>query len=361
MSPETEDSPRSLAQGGVDRNDSETTPSGSEGEGFAPQEQTGASASVPEGFGWDGLTNSVPGLLLGKVGLVAVLAGWLVGYTSDPGTLRDTLDLSLTPLAVMVGFGLKHLYGAVKAIVNGLPLGAKERNFTLLKLLSFGGTIGAVLGVLAYSLVPDFDTEILWILDGIVAQRVLGGFILMWVALAFTLLVRLPLIAVFGRQLVDAMEAWQESPLWETIRKARRKDNRLVALLVVATVAWAIVKGSPPFEDAALLVTLLLAFAYEGFCAVAFGGTTYGKWRTRLRVVADDGSRLSRWRAFKRSFVLYAPLVAVGVLRLDAVLGMGIFVLALPIVVMYGLGSLHPYQRGFADLITGTQVVAKAA
>ena len=344
-----------------ERKDSNTIPSQSGGEDVAAHGEADTSAPVLEGFGWDGLTNSVPGLLLGKVGLVAVLAGWLVGYISDPGTLRSTLNLSLTPLAVMVGFGLKHLYGAVKAIVDGSPLDANDRHLTLLKLLSFGGTIGAVLGVLAYSLVPDFDAGILWIVDGVLAQRVLGGFVLMWVVLAFTLLFRLPLIAVFGHQLVDAMEAWKESPLWETIRKARRKDNRLVAFLVVANVAWAVVRGSSPFEDAALLVTLLVAFAYEGFCALAFGGITYGKRRTRLRVVADDGSRLSRWRAFKRSFVLYAPLLAVGVFRLDALFGAGVMVLALPIVVVYGLGSLHPYQRGFADLITGTQVVLKAS
>ena len=29
--------------------------------------------------------------------------------------------------------------------------------------------------------------------------------------------------------------------------------------------------------------------------------------------------------------------------------------------IIYRLGSLHPYQRGFADLKTGTQVVAKSS
>ena len=359
---ETDDDTRDFTHSdGDERKDSNTMPSQPRGEDAAVHGEADTSAPVLEGFGWDGLTNSVPGLLLGKVGLAAVLAGWLVGYISDPGTLRSTLNLSLIPLAVMVGFGLKHLYGAVKAIVDGSPLEENERHLTLLELLSFGGTIGAVLGVLAYSLVPDFDAEILWIVDGVLAQRVLGGIVLMWVVLAFTLLFRLPLIAVFGHQLADGMEAWKESPLWETIRKARRKDNRLVALLVVANVAWAVIRGASPFEDAALLVTLLLAFAYEGFCAVAFGGTTYGRWRTRLQIVGDDGSRLSRWRAFKRSFVLYAPLLALGVFRLDALFGMGVMAMALPIVVVYGLGNLHPYQRGFADLIMGTQVVAKTA
>lgn len=214
--------------------------------------------------------------------------------------------------------------------------------------------------MLAYSLMPKFDTGVLSLLGGEFVQRSLGGAALMWVVLAFTLVVRFPLIALGGQQLVDAMDAWKESAHWQAIRKARRKDNWVVALLVVANVVWAIVRGSPPFEDAALLVTLSMAFAYEAFCALVCGGTTYGKWRFGLRLAAEDDARSSRWRALKRSFVLYAPLLAVGALRLDSLLGTGAFTMALPIVVVYGLGSLHPYQRGFADLITGTQVVAKA-
>ena len=104
-------------------------------------------------------------LVLGKVRLAVVLAGWIVGYISDPDTLRNTLYLSMTPLAVMVGFGLKHLYSAVKATIAESSLGAKDSRLTLLKMLSFVGTIGAVLGVLAYSLIPEFDAESLRLRD----------------------------------------------------------------------------------------------------------------------------------------------------------------------------------------------------
>jgi len=129
MSPETEDSPHSLAQGnGGERHEGST------------------SAPEREGFGWDGLANSVPMLLLGKVGLVTVLTGWLVGYISDPETLRDTLFLSLTPMTVLVGFGLKHFYDVVKSLIGGMSLKAEDRPATLLSLCSFVGTIGAVFG-----------------------------------------------------------------------------------------------------------------------------------------------------------------------------------------------------------------------
>lgn len=88
MAPEV--SPRSLVQGGdSERKGSDTTPSESEGEGVAPNNEGGTSAPEREGFGWDGLANAVPMLLLGKAGLASVLAGWLVGYISDPDVLRN--------------------------------------------------------------------------------------------------------------------------------------------------------------------------------------------------------------------------------------------------------------------------------
>ena len=356
-----EDSHRGLGQGdGVERKDGNTMPSESEGEGVAPHNEAGTSAPEREGFGWDGLANSVPMLLLGKVGLATVLAGWLVGYISDPDILRDTLYLSLTPMAVLVGFGLKHFYDVVKALIGGMPLKAEDRPATLLSLFSFVGTIGAVFGVLAYSLIPEFNTEILSVLDGESVQRILGGGALMWVVLAFTLLVRFPLIALIGHQLVEAMEAWKESAHWETIRKARRKDNRVVALLVVIDLAIMMIRGQEPIPGFWWLEVSLVAFSYEAICALGFRGTTFGRWRVGLRLAAEDGSRLSRWRAFKRSFVLYVPLFVVGVLGLETLLGADVAVILFPALILYGLGYLHPYQRGFADLKTGTQVVAKA-
>ena len=343
-----------------ERKDSNTIPSQSGGEDVAAHGEADTSAPVLEGFGWDGLTNSVPMVVLGKVGLILVLAGWLVGYVNDPGIVRDTLYLSMTPLAVMVGFGLKHLYSRVKAVAAEVPLASRDRPLTFLKILLFVGTIGAVLGVLAYSLVPEFDADGLWGFGAGWPLRPLGGFVLMWVVLAFTLLIRFPILALTGERLVDAMEAWEESPQWETIRKARRKDNRVVALLFVVYVATMAIRGSPPFADAGLFWVFLVAFAYEAFCALVFRGTTWGKRRTGLRVVSDDGSSASRLRALARSLVLYLPLLVVGILRLDAFLGMGAAVTLFPLLVLYGLGSLHPYQRGFADLKTGTQVVPKA-
>ena len=200
-------------------------------------------------------------LVLGKVGLAVVLAGWIVGYISDPDTLRNTLYLSMTPLAVMVGFGLKHLYSAVKATIAESSLGAKDSRLTLLKLLSFVGTIGAVLGVLAYSLIPEFDAESLWGFGGGWAHRPLGGFVLMWVVLAFTLLIRFPILALTGDQLVEAINTWEESPHWKTIRKARRKDNGVAGLLFVAYIATMMIRESQPPADAALLGLLLVGFA----------------------------------------------------------------------------------------------------
>lgn len=343
MSPETEDNPHSLAQGnGGERNEART------------------SAPEREGFGWDGLANSVPMLLLGKVGLVTVLAGWLVGYISDPETLRDTLFLSLTPMTVLVGFGLKHFYDVVKALIGGMSLKAEDHPATLLSLFSFVGTIGAVFGVLAYSLIPGLDDRILSVLGGELARRPLGGVALVWVVLSFTLVVRFPLIALGGQQLVEAMDAWKESAHWETIRKARRKDNWVVALLVVGDLAIMLIRGQEPIPGSGLIEVALVAFLYEAICALGFRGTTYGKWRVGLRLAAEDGSSVSRWRAFKRSFVLYVPLFVVGLLGLEALLGAHVVVAFFPMLILYGLGYLHPYQRGFADLKTGTQVVAKA-
>jgi uncharacterized RDD family membrane protein YckC len=320
--------------------------------GHAPNNEGDSSTPKPEGFGWEGLANSVPVLLLGKVGMAIVLAGWVVGYISDPEILRNTLFLSLTPLAVMVGFGLKHFYDLVKAIIGGTPLNAEDRPGTLLRLFSFVGTIGAVLGVLAYSLVPGLDAEYL---------RVLGGLALMWVVLAFTLLVRLPLVSLNGNQLVEAMEGWKESTHWEAIRKARWKDNRLVAVLVIIDIAAMIIRGQEPIPGVGLLEVALVAFLYEAICALGFRGTTYGRWRVGLRLVVEDGSRLSRWRAFKRGSVLCVPLFVVGILGLEALLGADVVVTSIPLILLYGLGYLHPYQRGFADLKTGTQVAAKAS
>ena len=319
MAPEV--SPRSLVQGGdSERKGSDTTPSESEGEGVAPNNEGGTSAPEREGFGWDGLANAVPMLLLGKAGLASVLAGWLVGYISDPDVLRNTLYLSLTPMAVLVGFGLKHFYNVVKALIGGMSLKAEDRPATLLSLFSFVGTIGAVFGVLAYSLIPDFDTEIPSILGGELIERSLGGAALMWVVLAFALLVRFPLIALVGHQLVEAMDTWKESAHWETIRKARRKDILVVALLVAVDLAIMIIRGQEPIPGSGLLEVSLVAFLYESICALGFRGTTYGKWRVGLRLAAEDGSCLSRWRAFKRSFVLYVPLIVVGALGLEALL-----------------------------------------
>ncbi|MCQ3805374.1 MAG: RDD family protein [Acidimicrobiia bacterium] len=356
-----EDSHRSLGQGGgAERKGSVTTPSDSEGEGVAPHGE-GTSASQREGFGWDGLTNSVPMLLLGKTGLATVLAGFLVGYISDPDVLRNTLYLSLTPMAVLVGFGLKHFYDVVKALIGGISLKAEERPATLLVLFLFVGTIGAVFGVLAYSLIPELNVAVLSMLGGELIGRFLGGAALMWVVLAFTLLVRFPFIALVGHQLVEAMDAWKESAHWETIRKARRKDNRVVALLVAADLATMLIRGQEPIPGSWLIEVALVAFLYEAVCALGFGGTTYGKWRVGLRLAAEDGSRLSRWRAFKRSFVLYVPLFVVGMLGLEALLGAHVAVFFFPVLILYGLGYLHPDQRGFADLKTGTQVVTKAS
>ena len=354
------DTSTSIQRDGDEQRGSGYQCSGPPGEGLAQRGAVDPPVPAPEGFGWDGMANSVPMVVLGKVGLILVLAGWLVGYVSDPDIVRNTLYLSITPLAVIVGFGLKHLYSTVKAAAAEVRLASKDRPLTLLKILLFVGTIGAVLGVLAYSLVPEFDADGLWGIGAGWPLRPLGGFVLMWVVLAFTLLIRFPILALTGERLVDAMEAWGESPQWETIRKARRKDNRVVALLFVVYVVTMAIRGSPPFADAGLFWVFLVAFAYEAFCALAFRGTTWGKRRTGLRVVSDDGSRASRLRAFARSLVLYLPLLVVGILRLDAFLGMGAAVTLFPLLVLYGLGSLHPYQRGFADLKTGTRVVPKA-
>lgn len=361
MCPETTGDTSHLVEGNGDER-KESNPESPEpgGEHSAPHNEADTSTPAPEGFGWDGLTKSVPMLMLGKIGLVVVLAGWLFGYLSDPDTLRNTLYMSLTPLAVMVGFGLKHLYGTVKTIVDESPLDTKERPATLLKLFSFVGTIGAVLAVLVYSLVPEFDADNLWGLWH--THRVLGGAALMWVVFAFTLLIRFPFVALAGQQLVDAMDAWEESPHWKRIRKARRKDNGVVALLVAIDIAVIIIRGQEPIPGSGLLEVVLVAFTYEAVCALGFRGATIGRSRTGLRLIADDGSRLSRWRALKRSVVLYAPLIVVGLLSLEALLGAELVILSVPVLlILYRLGSLHPYQRGFADLKTGTQVVAKAS
>lgn len=355
MSPETDDDKRHLVEG----KGSSPEPSKPGGEYSTPHNKAGTSAPVPEGFGRDGLTESVPVLLLGKAGMFLVLAAWLVGYISDPDTLRNTLYMSLTPLAVMVGFGLKHLYDTVKAIVDESPLDTKDRPVFLMNLVLFVGTIGAVLGVLAYSLVPKSDADSLW--DLWQTHRVLGGAALMWVVFAFALLIRFPFIALTGQQLVDAMDAWEESPHWKAIRKARRIDNGVVALLVVIDIAVIVIRGHEPIPGSGLVEVFLVAFTYEAVCALGFRGATIGRWRTGLLLIADDGSRLSRWTALKRSAVLYAPLIAVGLLSLEPRLGVELAILSFPVLlVLYGLGSFHPYQRGFADLKTGTQVVAKA-
>ena len=357
--PETDGDKRRLVEGnGDERRDSSPEPPEPGGEHSTPHNKANTVTSVPEGFGWDGLTKSVPVLLLGKAGLLVVFAGWLVGYISDPDTLRNTLYMSLTPLAVMVGFGLKHLYGTVKTIVDESPLDTKDRPVFLINLFSFGGTIGAVLGVLTYSLVPEFDTDSLWGLWHI--HRVLGGAALMWVVFAFTLLIRFPFVALVGQQLVDSFDAWEESQHWRTIRKARRIDNGVVALLVVIDIAVIIIRGQEPIPGSILVEVFLVAFTYEAVCALGFRGATIGRWRTSLRLIADDGSRLSRWRALKRSVVLYAPLIVVGLLSLEPRLGAELAILSFLVLLLYQLGGLHPYQRGFADLRTGTQVVAKA-
>ena len=56
---------------------------------------------------------------------------------------------------------------------------------------------------------------------------------------------------------------------------------------------------------------------------------------------------------------MYIPLIIVGVLRLEICLGMGVVAIFLPMLILYKIGGLHPYQRGFADLIAGTWVIAE--
>ena len=283
-----------------------------------------------------------------------LIVAWWVGQVVPASTLRETLFLSLTPLAVMVGFGLKSIYRVAEAIGASQPLSENERPLMFVRLLLLLCTLGAVVAVLVYSLMPVAG-------DGAAALvgntlYFVGPVALLWVVAAFTVLIRLPYLVKHVESISGESPA---SPNWIPVRKARRIDIAVISGLMAVDFMILIWRGVPAVAGAGWIEVALVGLLYEMFCAVFLRGRTIGKRRLGLYVRAEDGTLASRWRAVKRSIVLFLPLLLLGGLLVENLWVTGVELLAAPLVSLYALGAFHPYGRSFADLLVGTVVTAQ--
>lgn len=325
--------------------------------GVLPGERTG-----PSEVGWSAFAGSVPALLLGRGGALAFFVLWLIWPYIPLDRLQNTLIHALVPLAVMFGFGLQRFQEIdhlIRSRTSGI--GAANRGRVVQVVFAYGGTVTALAAVLAYSLLPlevplwnRLPPDIAAALD---VYPELTLVVASLVLLPVVLIARYPFFAADPVRLVEALDRPSMEGHWKQRRKARYRDTLVLLVLVFVGVFVLAVLGGQLPGDASLVGLALVGFAYEGVCAL-FRGCTVGKWRRGVCVVVGlDDDPVSRGRALARAAVLYAPLLVLGILRLDAVLGPTATVLNVPVMALYGLGMAHPHGRGFHDLVAGTRVI----
>lgn len=330
--------------------------------GVQPGDRTG-----PSEVGWSAFASSVPALLLGRGGALAFLVLWTVGPYIPLERFQDTLTLALVPLAVLFGFGLQRFQEIdhlIRSRTSGI--GPANRGGIVQILIAYGGTATALTGlaaVLAYNLLPlenplwnklspDFATA----LD---IYREITLAVASLVLLPVVLIARYPFLTADPERLVEALKRPSMGGHWKQRRKARYRDALvLLVLVLLGAFVLAVLDRQIPV-DASLVGLALVGLLYEAICAL-FRGITVGKWHRGVRVMGSDDDPVSRWRALARAAVLYAPLLVLGLLRLDEVLGSNATVLTVLVIALYGLGLAHPYGRGFHDLVAGTRITTRS-
>ena len=314
----------------------------------------------PVEIGWSGIGVSLPVVLLGRGGLLAFLILWLGEPYIPLDHLQNTLIHALVPLAVIFGFGLKR-FEAIGHLIRPKPtlISDSGRSSLLQASLSYGGSITALAAILVHSLIPEFElpdtlpTEVVTALD---PYRLITLAVAALVLLPVVLMFRYPVFTADQEKLIAAVNRPSMRDHWKQRRNARYWDALLVlVLLLIGIIFLLTVSGRRLPGEASLLAAALVGLLYDTACTL-FGGRTVGKWRRGVRIVSVVGDPISRWRAASRAVVLYTPLLAYGVLRLDAVWGSKAMDLWILVLVLYGLGMAHPYGRGFHDLVAGTRV-----
>ena len=309
--------------------------------------------------GWSGFGISVPFVLLGRGGVLAFLVLWTFGPYIPLDSLRDMLTLALVPMAVIFGFGLKR-FEEIGDLLRARPsLGADATRGRFLQVvLVYGGSVTALTAVLVYSLIPEFELPDTFPpeLVALDPYRLITLGVATLVLLPVVLIVRYPFLTIGSKRLTTAVDRPSMNGHWKQRRQARYWDTSVVLALFFLDIAVLALLGGWLPEDAYLVELALVGLLYEAVCAL-FKGCTVGKWRRGVRVVGLDDNPVSRRRALGRATVLYAPLLSFGLLQLEAVPAPNAAVLwALILVLLYGLGTAHPYGRGLHDLVAGTRI-----
>ena len=97
--------------------------------------------------------------LFGKGMIFVPILILVVVFFVDRTTIRNTLNMGITPLAVIFAFGLKEFRQIDERIAASWPGSDTQRSHWLASLLTYGGSISALVAALLYNLVPEMSSE----------------------------------------------------------------------------------------------------------------------------------------------------------------------------------------------------------